>query len=125
MTVKDAETVTAEKNGNVYCGITTLLTEHSMNVFFDDPGVFRLGDPVKLNLTAGRTTLCLQGAVVGVRTHRNNSARSVYTIEILDFGGRKDEYVYLLYNRIPTLPQSLNRDFGIIEVLFKNISERI
>ncbi|MCQ2511902.1 MAG: cellulase family glycosylhydrolase [Lachnospiraceae bacterium] len=125
VTVKDAEMVTGEKNGKVYQGITTLLTEHSMNVFFDDPGVFRLGDPVKLELTVDETTLSLQGTVVGVKIRRNTSAPSVYTVEILDFGGRKDEYIYLLYNRVPTLPQSLDRDFGIVEVLFKNISERI
>lgn len=96
-----------------------------MNVYFDEPNVFRLGDPVKLHLMNGETTLCLQGTVVGVRIQRNTSLPAVYTVEILDFGSQKDEYIYQLYYRIPTLPQSLNRDFGIVEVLFKNISERI
>ena len=125
VTVKDAELIEGEKDGRVYQGITTLLTEHSVNVYFDEPNVFRLGDPVKLHLMNGETTLCLQGTVVGVKIQRNTSLPAVYTVEILDFGSQKDEYIYQLYNRIPTLPQSLNRDFGIIEVLFKNISERI
>lgn len=123
--VRDAEPVTGEKDDHVYQGITTLLTEHSMNVYFDDPDVFRLGDPVKLHLTASETTFCMHGTVVGVKANRSISARAVYTVEILDFGGQKDEYIYMLYNRIPTLPQSLNRDFGVIEVLLKNISERL
>lgn len=102
-----------------------MLTEHSLDVYFDEPDVFRPGDPVKLNLTIGETTLCLRGTVVSVRISRNTAARSVYSVEILDFDGQKDEYNHLLYNRIPTLPQSLNRDFGIVGVLFKNISERM
>ncbi|MBQ0018629.1 MAG: cellulase family glycosylhydrolase [Clostridiales bacterium] len=125
VTVKDAELVTGEKDGHIYQGITTLLTEHSINVYFDDPDVFRLGDPIRLNLTVGKTSFCMNGTVVGVKISRNAPARAVYTVELLDFGGQKDAYTYMLYNRIPTLPQSLNRDFGVIEVLFKNISERI
>lgn len=125
VTVRDAETVTGEKNGQIYGGITTSLTEHSVKVFFDEPDVFRLGDPVKLTLTVGETALCLQGTVVGVTIRRSRAVRCVYTVEILDFGGQRDAYNYMLYNRIPTLPQSLNRDFGVIEVLFKNISMRL
>ncbi len=125
VTVKDAEIVTSEKDGRVYGGITTQLTEHSMKIYFDEPDAFRLGEPIRLELMHGDTTIHLQGSVVGVKIPRNPSVRSVYTVEILDFGGQWDDYIHLLYNRVPTLPQSLKRDFGVIEVLIKNIAERI
>ena len=37
----------------------------------------------------------------------------------------KYEYWQVLYDRIPTLPQSLNRDFGIMTHLWQNIAHRV
>lgn len=47
------------------------------------------------------------------------------TVEILDFGQDRYEYWELLYDRIPTLPQTLYRDFGIISHLWQNIAHRV
>jgi cellulose synthase (UDP-forming) len=36
-----------------------------------------------------------------------------------------DEYNEILYDRIPTLPQSLFRDYGIVIHMLRNIAQRI
>ena len=43
----------------------------------------------------------------------------------MDYNGSEEEYWQILYDRIPTLPQSLNRDFGILPNLWQNIAHRI
>ena len=37
----------------------------------------------------------------------------------------KDEYIAFLYDRVPTLPQSLKRDLGVIPHLWTNIAYRV
>ncbi|MCR4599598.1 MAG: glycoside hydrolase family 5 protein [Acetatifactor sp.] len=48
-----------------------------------------------------------------------------HTIEVLDFNGQEMEWLQLLYDRIPTLPQSLQRDFGVVSHLWQNIAHRV
>ena len=36
-----------------------------------------------------------------------------------------DSYMQILYDRVPTLPQNLNRDLGIIPHLWVNIARRL
>lgn len=50
---------------------------------------------------------------------------SVYTFEILDFGENKDEYIQMLYDRTPTLPQRLRLGDGYIRNFWKNFGNRI
>ena len=54
-----------------------------------------------------------------------SKARNSQTIEILDYCGEKDEYLELLYDRVPTLPQTLSRDLGIFTYLWRNITQRM
>lgn len=42
-------------------------------------------------------------------------------MEILDYKGMEEEYLQVLYDRVPTLPQNLNRDFDIIRHLWVNM----
>ncbi len=55
----------------------------------------------------------------------NPAVPCVYTVEILDFGGQKDEYIQMLYDRTPTLPQRLRLGEGHIDNLWNNIAHRI
>lgn len=48
-----------------------------------------------------------------------------HTAEILDYGTDEQEYWQILYDRIPTLPQSLHRDFGVLPHLWQNIAHRV
>ncbi|MBR3311189.1 MAG: hypothetical protein IKG15_05100 [Solobacterium sp.] len=65
----------------------------------------------------------LQGTVRDVTISRNGTART-QTIEILDCGNSEEEYLQILYDRIPTLSQSLHGDFGIVMHLWQNIAHR-
>lgn len=55
----------------------------------------------------------------------NPKLPSVYTVEILDFAGQKDEYVQMLYDRTPTLPQRLRFGDEYIRNLWTNLGWRI
>lgn len=105
-------------------GITTQLNEHCMNVFLDEGVSPGIGDHVRVKLDYNGHRAEVHGVITGVRQARRSQSRT-QTIEILDFGNDRYEYWEILYDRIPTLPQSLKRDFGIIPHLWQNIAHRV
>ena len=120
--VKAAEAVCVSfENGESCEGITTLLTEHGVSLFLDKEEALKLGSSVDFKILLSNETINLKGTIVGVKKSRIENVPAVYNIEIMDFGGKKDEYIYALYNRIPTLPQSFNRDLGFLRYLFLNL----
>ncbi|MBR4470201.1 MAG: cellulase family glycosylhydrolase [Erysipelotrichaceae bacterium] len=125
--VKDAEliTVTKEVKDKKYSfyGITTLLTEHSIRMMLDESQDLKVGDNVEIQFEKGEYRVRLKGVVIDVIQSRFNEQR-VHTVEILDFGKKELEYFQILYDRVPTLPQSLSRDLGVLPYLWRNIVER-
>lgn len=105
-------------------GMTTQLNEHSMTVYLDEGVSPGIGDHVKVKLDYDGHRAEVRGVVTGVREARRSRSRT-QTIEILDFGNDRYEYWEILYDRIPSLPQSLKRDFGIIPHLWQNIAHRV
>ena len=122
--VADAEPVTVASGEALYEGVTTLLTEHNLTVFLDEGRALGLGAQVSVTVQRDEAPLEVRGVVTGVRESRSGAARA-HTVEILDFGGEELEYLQLLYDRIPTLPQSLHRDFGVISHLWQNVAHRV
>jgi cellulose synthase (UDP-forming) len=122
--VTDAEPVTVRADGITYDGVTTLLTEHNLTVFLDEGQSLGLGKAVEITVWRGDEEVTVRGVVTGIREARTSEART-HTVEILDFGGAQEEYWQLLYDRIPTLPQSLQRDFGVLSHLWQNIAHRV
>ncbi len=122
--VTDAELVVVRKGDTVLDGITTLMTEHSLTVFLDDSEALRLGDHATVELTHGNREISLKGVVTAVRESRHGQART-HTLEILNPEGNRMEYLQLLYDRIPSLPQSLHGDFGALFDLWQNIVHRV
>ncbi|SCW61572.1 cellulose synthase (UDP-forming) [Ruminococcaceae bacterium YRB3002] len=122
--VRAAEQVIVECDGVRYEGVTTHLTEHSLTVYLDDGYDLKLGTTVDVNVTGSTTSAALSGVIANIKESRNGIART-QTIEIRDFKGNEDEYLQLLYDRIPTLPQTLKRDFGVIPHLWQNIAHRV
>lgn len=110
--------------GHVFEGVTTLLTEHKIRVYLDDGNLLKNGTSVDVALAYNALQLQLKGTVTNVHESRN---RNVCTqeIEILDFCGNEMEYLQVLYDRIPTLPQALTNDFGILMHLWQNIAHRV
>ena len=122
--VIDAELVTLKTDSRIYEGVTTLMTEHSMSVYLDEGQDLEIGTAAEVTVFNDEISVTVKGVVVGVKESRNGIAR-LHTVEILDFDGEENEYRQLLYDRVPTLPQSLHRDFGVLSHLWQNIAHRV
>ena len=124
--VYDAETLTVQKRGTpeVMEGVTTHLTEHGISFFPDGEASLGIGDLVDVTIKTDDTEVNLSGTVIAQQRTASGASR-VYAMEILDFHGMELEYLQVLYDRVPTLPQNLNRDYGVIRYLWVNIASRI
>ena len=122
--VVDAELVTVTSGKERYEGITTQLTEHNLTVYLDEGQSLGLGASVTVSIRRDESSLSVKGVVTGIKESRSGAVRA-HTVEILDFGEAELEYFQVLYDRIPTLPQSLHRDFGVISHLWQNIAHRV
>ncbi|SMP46067.1 cellulase family glycosylhydrolase [Fibrobacter sp. UWB10] len=124
--VRAAEMITIQKeDGRQIDGITTKLLEHGVDIYTDELDVLYLGEPIELHISNSKYNLNVQGTVVSIHNSCNPDIPSVYTIEILDFHGQKDEYIQMLYDRKPTLPQRLRLGEGHIDNLWNNVAHRI
>ena len=124
--VRAAEMITIQKeDGRQIDGITTKLLEHGVDIYTDELDVLYLGEPIGLHISNSKYNLNVQGTVVSIHNSCNPDIPSVYTIEILDFHGQKDEYIQMLYDRKPTLPQKLRLGGGLVDNLWNNIGHRI
>ncbi len=114
-----------KEDGRQIDGITTKLLEHGLDIFTDELDSLYLGEPISLGISNKHYDLHVKGTVVAIHHSRNSEVPSVYTIEILDFEGQKDEYIQMLYDRKPTLPQKLRLGGGLVDNLWNNIGHRI
>ena len=93
-------------------------------MFLDEGESLGIGEAVRISVDSGEHRSQLRGVVTGITESRRSNART-QTVDILDFGDSEYEYWEILYDRIPTLPQSLTRDFGILAHLWQNIAHRV
>lgn len=127
--VKDGEFITVfKKKGRseeeIFEGITTMMSEHNLETYLDECKDLKIGDQVKMKIETDKYQADLKGVVTDVIVSRYGLS-NVYRIEILDFGKDEEEYFQILYDRIPTLPQSLRRDYGMLLHLWRNIAIRL
>ena len=112
-------------SGGSSAGITTQLNEHCMTVYLDEGAQPGIGDHVRVDVQGQNGHRAkVQGVVTGIQQSRRSES-CTQTIEILGFGSDRYAYWEILYDRIPTLPQSLKSDFGIIPHLWQNIAHRV
>jgi cellulose synthase (UDP-forming) len=105
-------------------GVATHLTEHSLKMYLEDAGDLAIGDRMDVALEAERYTARLRGAVTVV-AHTRSSAYAVHTVEILSFNDSWDDYLGILYDRVPSLPQRLKMNNGALNQLLRNIAMRV
>ncbi len=107
-------------------GITSTLTEHNINVFIDDPGLLSVGDKVNVNISTEDYSVNAVGIIINTKQLRK-SDHEIVSIELLDFGTYENrlEYLQILYDRIPTLPQTLQKDFGLFGLFWRNVVYRM
>ena len=120
----DKGVMNAKAGSRPFEGVTTLMTEHSLMVFLDDEEKPGIGTSVDVTIRGADGAVSVKGIVIGTRLSRNGR-NSTQTIEILDYCDNWYGYLSILYDRIPTLPQTLNRDFGFFSYLWLNIAQRI
>lgn len=127
--VIDAEPVTIRKSvegqgSYTAYGVTTYMTEHNIKVYLDEPGDISIGDMVDICIENDSYTADMTGFISGIKVSRFGDT-SVYSIEITDSRNSGYEYLQILYDRIPSLPQSLHRDYGIVVHMLINIAHRV
>ncbi len=129
--VIDAEMVTLKKKGIeggediLMYGVTTFLTEHNFKVFLDEADDLNVGDTVSAGLETGDYTADVTGIITGIMIPKSGGSSCMATVEITDMQTSEFEYLQILYDRIPSLPQSLQRDLGVVRHLLVNIAHRI
>ena len=126
--VIDAESVSISKvdaASPVMCGITTYLSEHNMKVFLDEADDIKVGESVKVCVEKDTYKADVYGIITNITIPRSGDLSRVVTVEITDMKDSEYEYLQILYDRIPTLPQSLRRDLGIMRHLLINIAHRV
>ncbi len=119
--VIDAESVSI---AGIY-GITTCLTEHNVKAFLDEAENVKIGDSIDICIEKGSYKADVKGIITNITVPRSGDISRVVTAEITDMADCEYEYLQILYDRIPTLPQSLRRDLGIIRHLLINIAHRV
>lgn len=121
VTFANAEVINARPsvNGKLHVQGTDLFDEQGNQV------VIKGASTHGLTLSKKMYTLQVTGTVVAIRNSCNPPVPCVYTVEILDFGGQKDEYIQMLYDRTTTLPQRLQLGNGLVDNLWNNIGQRI
>ena len=117
-------TVRCKDEGTQYTGVTTHLTEHGFDIFLDTDEKLCIGDIVNVAIETTDYRADVKAAVIGIKESRRKLHR-VYCLEITDMGDDELEYLAILYDRVPTLPQNLNRDIGIFVQIWNNIAGRI
>ncbi len=124
--VKAGEMISLRRDDDSFEGISTRLTEHSVKLLIDDSEAVRVGDRVEMTISTDDYSVSVGGVVIQV-TELRRSEHSVLSVEILDFGTEENklEYFELLYDRIPTLPQSLQKDMGSGRLFWRNVIYRI
>ena len=123
--VVDAIPIRVETDkGEVFSGVTTRMTEHNLSVYLDEGDKLGIGAHVSIFIRTDKHKAEMKGMVTEVKETRSSLSRT-QKIDIYDFGTDRYEYWEILYDRIPTLPQSYQRDFGIISHLWQNIAHRI
>ena len=127
VTVIDAEPVMIRTKSETRIkreGITTYMTIHSMKVYMDDAEGFRIGDKAVLSFDRPGGELTMECIITSI-TYSRYGDSCVLGVEIVNSSAVLDEYMQILYDRIPTLPQSLTRDYGIVTHMLRNIAHRI
>ena len=124
--VIDAELVSLKsaKSQKVYDGVTSRMNMHCMKIYLDEGGL-RIGESVSVSIIGSTAQAELSGVVIGCR-HLRHGNGTMFTVEIIDYLQDELEYMQILFDRIPSLPQQLTfRDFGVVYHLWHNIAVRL
>ncbi len=105
-------------------GVTTLMTENTVKLFIDEPTDLKIGNRVNICIEKDSYKAEMLGILTDELIPRSGGS-PVYSVVITDFRDSEYDYLQILYDRIPTLPQTLQRDRGIFIHMLINAAHRI
>lgn len=77
-----------------------------------------------MSIDTGKYHAEMPGIIISITNSRSGGSR-VYGIELTDTAGCWEEYMQILYDRVPTMPQSLRRDLGLFLQFWNNLVRRL
>ena len=95
-------------------------------MYLDESKSLTIGQPISVELESGTYQCRMYGMVIDVSASRNGQYM-VHDVYIVSYETDADELEFwqILYDRVPSLPQSLKNDFGALAHLWRNIAFRI
>ncbi len=119
--VKEAAVCSLD-NGDVDC-MTSDISESGLSVRMDKPYYMKEGEPINVGIAFQEYYVVLSAVVVYVK--QSNDGDWLYSMKITDFHGRRDDWLMILYDRIPTLPVVIRNDAGSFDDLRLNMKKRV
>lgn len=103
-------------------GTTRDISENGISVLLDKPHYFPEGAWLQVDMASDRYRAKLLTEVVYVSKIGDDWS---YSMKILDYKDTYDEYLQLMYDRVPVLPKEIKKDSGSFEDLKLNTKKRI
>lgn len=113
---------TVEEEDDVLSGTTRDLSETGLSILFEKPYYLEMGDKFDISLGWEEYRADLIGELVFV-SQAGGSWN--YSMRIDDYKECYDDWLQILYDRVPPLPQEIKRDSGIFDDLKINAKKRV
>lgn len=98
------------------------ISETGVSVLLEEPYYLEADSMVSVEMENELYHARLQAQIVFVS---QQGRQWNYSMKILDYGDSYDEYLQMLYDRVPVLPQEIKRDSGSFEDLKLNTQKRL
>lgn len=103
-------------------GVTRDISESGLSILLAEPFYLETGNQVFVTLDNGTYLAKLKVQIVYVNMSGN---RWNYSMKILDYLNTYDDYLQMLYDRVPRLPQEIQKDSGSFDDLKLNMKNRV
>lgn len=98
------------------------ISETGISVLLEEPYYLEADSMVSVELESEQYHAKLKAQIVFVS---QQGRQWNYSMRIMDYGDSYDEYLQMLYDRVPVLPQEIKRDSGSFEDLKLNTQKRL
>ncbi len=102
--------------------VTRDISEKGISVLLEEPHYLEANSKVAVHLKLNHYEAHLEAQIVFVSEQKG---KWNYSMQILDYGDSYDDYLQMLYDRVPTMPQEIKRDSGSFEDLKLNTTKRV
>ena len=115
------EKCTLHTTNGCYMAMTTDMSETGVAVVLEHPISYREEDIISLDIWNDRYSCSIKGQIAHVAEKKK---KWKYAFHVVDQGERYDQYLQILYDRVPTLPQNLDSSSGAFDDLRINVRRR-